>query len=151
MAIGIGACYRGRITRIAPFGAFAALEGTDGEQNGMIHISELSPGYVRQVSDLVSVGDSVTVKVLRIDERGRIALSRRQAMTEDEAAEERKRLSADRKKTADMPPPKDTRCHTAEDTAEDFEEMLRRFRAASEETLTVLRRSAHGRRTRRKR
>ena len=94
MAVGIGTCYQGRITRIVPWGAFVTLEGTDGIQNGLIHISELSSGYVKQVSDLVSVGDTVTVRVLHIDDRGRIALSRRQAMTEEEQAEERQRTSA---------------------------------------------------------
>ena len=148
MAVGIGVCYKGRITRIVPFGAFAALEDTDGIQNGMIHISELSPGYVRQVSDLVSVGDTVTVRVLRIDDRGRIALSRRQAMTEAEQEEELQRLSSAGKRTADGTSP--DAC--AEPAAEDgFEEMMRRFRSESEERLRTLRRSENSRRTRKKR
>ena len=148
MAVGIGACYLGRITRIVPWGAFVTLEGTDGIQNGLIHISELSSGYVKQVSDLVSVGDTVTVRVLHIDDRGRIALSRRQAMTEEEQAEERQRLSSDRRRTADGISSKKEAVDASEDG---FEEMMRRFRSESEERLKTLRRSENIRRTGKKR
>ena len=148
MAVGIGACYQGRITRIVPWGAFVTLEGTDGIQNGLIHISELSSGYVTQVSDLVSVGDTVTVRVLHIDDRGRIALSRRQAMTEEEQAEERKKLSRTGKRTADVTSSEATASNASEDG---FEEMMRRFRSESEERLKTLRRSENIRRTGKKR
>lgn len=148
MAVGIGACYQGRITRIVPWGAFVTLEGTDGIQNGLIHISELSSGYVTQVSDLVSVGDTVTVRVLRIDDRGRIALSRRQAMTEEEQAEERQRLSRTGKRTADVTSSEAAASNASEDG---FEEMMRRFRSESEERLKTLRRSENIRRTGKKR
>ena len=148
MAVGIGACYQGRITRIVPWGAFVTLEGTDGIQNGLIHISELSSGYVTQVSDLVSVGDTVTVRVLHIDDRGRIALSRRQAMTEEEQAEERKKLSSDRRRTVDGISSKNDAVDASEDG---FEEMMRRFRSESEERLKTLRRSENSRRMGKKR
>ena len=148
MAVGIGACYQGRITRIVPWGAFVTLEGTDGIQNGLIHISELSSGYVTQVSDLVSVGDTVAVRVLRIDDRGRIALSRRQAMTEEEQAEERQRLSRTGKRTADVASSEAAASNASEDG---FEEMMRRFRSESEERLKTLRRSENIRRTGKKR
>ena len=148
MAVGIGACYQGRITRIVPWGAFVTLEDTDGIQNGLIHISELSSGYVKQVSDLVSVGDTVTVRVLHIDDRGRIALSRRQAMTEEEQAEERKKLSRTGKRTADVASSEAAASNASEDG---FEEMMRRFRSESEERLKTLRRSENIRRTGKKR
>ena len=66
--------FQGKITRIMDFGAFAEiLPG----QEGMIHISELAPYRVDKVSDVVKVGDMVPVKVIKIDELGRINLSRR--------------------------------------------------------------------------
>ncbi len=142
MAIKVGDCFMGRITRIVPFGAFVALEECAGE--GMIHISEMSPAFIGEISDCAAVGDAVLVKVLRIDDRGRIALSRRQAMTEEEMAAERRRFS-----TGGRCAPKETTHDGA--VSCDFEEMLRRFRITSEETLTTLRRSAGTRRTRRKR
>ncbi len=66
--------FQGRITRIMDFGAFAEiLPG----QEGLIHISELAPFRVDQVTDIVQIGDIVPVKVVNIDELGRINLSRK--------------------------------------------------------------------------
>lgn len=66
--------FQGRITRIMDFGAFAEiLPG----QEGLIHISELAPFRVEKVSDIVKAGDIVPVKVVNIDELGRINLSRK--------------------------------------------------------------------------
>jgi len=66
--------FDGKITRILDFGAFAEiLPG----QEGMIHISELENYRVEKVTDVVKVGDVVPVKVIKIDELGRINLSRR--------------------------------------------------------------------------
>ena len=59
------------------FGAFVEIaSGTD----GMCHISELAEGYVKAVGDVVRVGDIVKVKVVMIDDQGRIKLSRKAAM-----------------------------------------------------------------------
>jgi polyribonucleotide nucleotidyltransferase len=58
------------------FGAFVqVLPGKD----GLVHISELAPWRVDQVTDIVKVGDKVNVKVIEIDEKGRINLSMKQA------------------------------------------------------------------------
>ena len=68
----VGEVFQGRVTRLINFGAFVEiLPG----QEGLIHISELAPFRVNQVSDIVNVGDTVTVKVLNIDELGRINLT----------------------------------------------------------------------------
>ena len=69
-----GEVFQGTITRILDFGAFAEiLPG----QEGLIHISELEPHRVEKVTDVVKVGDIVPVKVINIDELGRINLSRK--------------------------------------------------------------------------
>jgi polyribonucleotide nucleotidyltransferase len=56
----------------------------------MCHISELAEGYVKSVSDVVKVGDEIRVKVINVDDQGRIKLSRKAALAEspDEASEE---------------------------------------------------------------
>lgn len=70
----VGEEFQGKITRLMDFGAFAEiLPG----QEGLIHISELAPFRVEKVSDIVNVGDIVPVKVVQIDELGRINLSRK--------------------------------------------------------------------------
>ena len=62
---------------IKEFGAFVeVLPG----QEGLVHISELDEGYVAKVTDVVKMGDRITVKVIGIDEQGKIRLSRKAAL-----------------------------------------------------------------------
>lgn len=70
--IKVGEVFQGKIKRILDFGAFAELIPG---QEGMIHISKLAPYRVRKVEDIVKIGDIVPVKVIGIDEQGRIDLS----------------------------------------------------------------------------
>ncbi|MCO6459468.1 MAG: polyribonucleotide nucleotidyltransferase, partial [Pirellulaceae bacterium] len=75
----IGKIYDGRVTSIKDFGAFVEiLPGRD----GLCHISELSGGFVNSVSDVCSVGDSMKVLVIDVDEHSRVKLSRRRALEE---------------------------------------------------------------------
>ncbi|MBZ9578128.1 polyribonucleotide nucleotidyltransferase [Patescibacteria group bacterium] len=68
----VGEVFQGRVKRILEFGAFVEiLPG----QEGLIHISKLSDKRVRKVGDVVKIGDAVSVKVISIDEQGRINLS----------------------------------------------------------------------------
>jgi polyribonucleotide nucleotidyltransferase len=76
----LGKIYTGKVTSIKDFGAF--IEVSPG-QDGLCHISELSDGYVQKVTDVVSVGDTVRVKVILIDDTGRVKLSRKQALLEE--------------------------------------------------------------------
>lgn len=61
----IGMKVKGKITGLQPYGAFVAL---DKETQGLIHISELTHGYVKSIEDVVSVGEEVDVIVLDVDE-----------------------------------------------------------------------------------
>jgi polyribonucleotide nucleotidyltransferase len=68
----VGEVFQGRVTRILDFGAFVEiLPG----QEGLLHISQLAPGRVKKVEDVVKKGNVVPVKVISIDEQGRIDLS----------------------------------------------------------------------------
>jgi len=81
--IKIGAVYTGKVVAIKEFGCFVELAaGTD----GMVHVSELAHGYVKKVDEVVKVGDVVTVKVINIDDNGRIKLSRKAMLPVPEAA-----------------------------------------------------------------
>ena len=77
----VGAIYKGRVTRLMTFGAF--VEIAPGKE-GLVHISRLDVKRVDKVEDVVSVGDEVMVKVVEIDEQGRLNLSRRDALIEVE-------------------------------------------------------------------
>ncbi len=73
----VGKIYRGIVKRIVDFGAFVEiLPGTD----GLLHISQIGPGRVNKVTDVLSEGDQIEVMVLDIDKSGRIRLSRKEAM-----------------------------------------------------------------------
>ena len=75
----VGKLYYGKVVRIIPFGAFVELvPGKD----GMIHISKLENHRVEKVEDVLNVGDMTWVKVTDIDEKGRVNLSRRDALKE---------------------------------------------------------------------
>lgn len=69
----IGQVIEGKVTGIQPYGAFVAI---DGDTQGLVHISEIMHGYVKDINDYLSVGDTVNVKVIQIDEeKGKISLS----------------------------------------------------------------------------
>lgn len=79
----VGKIYSGRVSSIKDFGAF--VEVVPG-QDGLCHISELDTEYVKSADQVVKIGDMVRVKVLLIDDQGRIKLSRKAAMLEDASA-----------------------------------------------------------------
>ena len=76
MALEVGNIVEGTITGIAKFGAFVELPDN---KVGLVHISEVANEYVSDVNDYLKVKDKVKVKVITIDERGKIALSIKQA------------------------------------------------------------------------
>lgn len=77
----VGETYLGVVKRIMNFGAFTEI--LPGKE-GLIHISQLAPERVKQVEDVVKVGDEVLVKVIEIDRQGRINLSRKAALPKEE-------------------------------------------------------------------
>lgn len=78
----IGAIYRGKVVKLMNFGAFVEIApGKD----GLVHISKLDKQRVEKVEDIVSVGDEIVVKVMEIDNQGRINLSRKDALADLEA------------------------------------------------------------------
>ena len=72
----VGRIYTGKVKRIVNFGAFCEIApGKD----GLVHVSELADHFVKNVEDVVKVGEEIKVKVIGIDEQGRINLSKKQA------------------------------------------------------------------------
>jgi len=84
----IGAIYDGKVSSIKEFGAF--IEIAPG-RDGLCHISELDHGYVGRVDDVVGVGDKVQVKVIAIDDQGRVKLSRKALLTPPPEGEQQQR------------------------------------------------------------
>ena len=108
-----GKIVEGKVKSIAPFGAFIELEG--GVQ-GLVHISEISFGYVKEVSDHLNVGDVVKVKILSEGKNGRLDLSLKQANDKPAKPEFKP-----------APPEKLS-----------FEDMLSKFKKESDEKMSLL-------------
>ncbi|MBQ6446851.1 general stress protein 13 [Cytobacillus oceanisediminis] len=89
--IEVGSVIKGKVTGIQPYGAFVSL---DENTQGLVHISEVTHGYVKDINEFLKVGDEVNVKVLSIDENaGKIGLSIRateEAPAQPEAAKAKK-------------------------------------------------------------
>jgi polyribonucleotide nucleotidyltransferase len=68
----VGVVYDGKVVKIMDFGAFVNFLGS---RDGLVHISELAPQRVKAVGDVVNVGDTVKVKVIGMDDRGKVKLS----------------------------------------------------------------------------
>ena len=82
----VGEVYLGKVTKITTFGAFVEVLPN---KEGLVHISKLAKERVEKVEDIVSVGDEILVKVTEIDNQGRINLSRKDAIQDQEKKEDK--------------------------------------------------------------
>lgn len=122
----IGSILQGTITSVMPFGAFVDIGSNE---SGLVHISELSTKYVKDINGFVKKGDKVTVKVIKIDDNGKISLSMKQ--TEQPKPPVRKK----EKSVAASARP-DSFDWTARGSEElSFEDRLSRFKRESEEKI----------------
>lgn len=92
----VGTVIKGKVTGIKPFGAFVAL---DDETQGLVHISEVAHGYVKDIHDYLSVGDEVNVKVIKVED-GKISLSIRATEPAPKRIDNRPRPRSHPRKTA---------------------------------------------------
>lgn len=143
-----GEVIEGKVTGITNFGAFVALP--DGK-SGMVHISEVSDGFVRDIGEFLKVGDTVRVTVLNIDERGRISLSvKRAAQSKPDKIREngRRTDNAESERKPAVPPsefvPMGRRKAQGCDS---FEDMMTKFKADSSERFSDIKRSADSKRS----
>jgi general stress protein 13 len=81
----VGSIVEGKVTGIKPFGAFVAL---DEKKQGLVHISHIAHGYVKDINEQLTVGDQVKVKILSVDEEsGKISLSIKETQPKPERTE----------------------------------------------------------------
>lgn len=139
MPISIGDIYEGTVTGITNFGAFVSLpEG----KSGMVHISEVSNVYVKDINEFVKDGQSVKVKVIAIDEKGKISLSMKQAMPATPADEHKRREEKPAARTPAPNPPVYSDGWVPEPSGDaDFEGMMAKFKKQSEEKMSDFKRS----------
>lgn len=131
MAIEVGSKLEGKITGITHFGAFVLLPGG---VTGLVHISEISNEYVKDIRDHLKVNDPVMVKVINVDPDGKIGLSIKQA---DDNWVPPSAPSGGHGGGHGRGP----RSHGGGPTRQTFEDKMSRFMKDSEERLQALRRS----------
>ena len=87
MDLSPGDIVEGVVTKVAKFGAFVDLENG---KSGLVHISEIADTFVKDINNHIAEGDEVKVKVLSIDEKGKIALSIKDAIEKKEEPKDEK-------------------------------------------------------------
>ncbi len=142
MQIEEGSILRGKVTGIAPFGAFVELEAG---KTGLVHISEVSSEYVDDINKHLTNGQNVKVKVISVDENGKISLSIKKAV-EDKP----KKKAADKPRTSGGikgAPEVFEFSHKKKDMEDmSFEDKLLKFKQDSEEKIQDLKRNTEGKR-----
>lgn len=149
MSIEVGSVVEGVVTGITNFGAFVELPGG---KVGLIHISEVADVYVRDVKDFLKEQDKVKVKVLTVDERGKIGLSIKQ-LQEPKPVERTvsapgvgyNNNSCNRPPAPRRPPANDFR-RPNRFNAPSFEDKLTKFLKDSDERLTDLKKNTDSKR-----
>lgn len=136
----IGTIVEGKITGLTAFGAFVSLP--DGK-SGMVHISEVSNTFVKDIKEFLKEGQEVKVKVVSISEEGKISLSIKKA--EEPAREERPRQSRPNR-NSDRPRANVWQGQQKQPKeAMSFEDMMAQFKAVSDEKMSDLKRSTESR------
>lgn len=145
-----GKILSGKITGITNFGAFVDLG--DGV-TGMVHISEISTSYVKDINEQVKVGDVVEVKVLPSEKKGKIALSIKQAIKEKTPQQSNNRITPERRGRAPKLPETDLHAKPAEfdwfkpqESDMSFEDKLNKFKQASDERMHDIKRNMESKR-----
>jgi S1 RNA binding domain protein len=123
MELTVGGIYEGKVTGIAKYGAFVVM---DGGKSGLVHISEVASNYVKDINEHLTVGQEVKVKVLSIDEKGKINLSIKKAVEPERKPQAKPQArpveSWERPQAAPM----------------NFEDMLSKFKQESDEKIQKL-------------
>lgn len=135
MQIEIGSVYDGTVTGLTNFGAFVKL--SDGT-TGMVHISEVAAEYVSDISQHLSEGDEVKVKVIDINEKGKVSLSIKKALPEPEKPKQNKPRQQNKNANRGW-----SGARQEEPSGPmSFEEMMAKFKAQSEDKMSDLKRSS---------
>ncbi len=158
MSIEVGSKISGKVSGITNFGAFIDLgEG----KTGLVHISEVSDTFIKDIKDVLKVGDDVTVKVMSIGDDGKIGLSIRRAVDKPESAAPARRESSyqgrreggggrdsggGRSSGGYQNQRNDRNNRNAVPKKEDFDSLMTSFLKDSDDRLTSLKRNTEGKR-----
>ena len=140
MQLEVGQIYEGIVKGITQYGAFVEVtcEGEPKVVTGMVHISEITNSFVKDIHDYLSENDTVKVKVIGVTPQGKISMSIKQAAAGEEQAQEQRQ-----KKRREAPKPRVWEPKRSVPQSEmTFEDMLLRFKQHSEENICDLKRGS---------
>ena len=137
MEFGVGSILEGKVTGITKFGAFVELPGG---RTGMVHISEVASTFVKEIRDYVTENQTIKVKILNINEDGKISLSMKRAVDPPP----RTGNSAPRQQRPGRPGSYEWQSRRNEGGT--FEEMMSRFKQTSDEKMSDLKRCMESKR-----
>lgn len=142
--VNVGEIVECTVEQIMPYGAFVRITSTG--RKGMIHISELSYSFVKNITDVLNVQDKIQAKVIRIDERGRIDLSLKQTQEPPQRKPERRAAPMNRSprehrdftQTRDFHAMQSSYREANPEEADSFEKKMASFLKTSEAKITDL-------------
>ena len=155
MSIEVGNILPGKVTGITNFGAFVDLGN---RKTGLVHISEVSNSYIKDIKDVLTVGDEVQVKVMEISGDGKVSLSIRRASADfsEETVEEKPKFQksaprnqegqGSKKPYSAQSAPSFEKKSPSQAKVNDFDAMMSSFLKDSEDRLTSLKRNTEGKR-----
>ena len=129
MQLEVGKIVDGKVTGITNFGAFVQM---DGGKTGLVHISEVALSFVKDINEFLKEGDEVKVKVLSVDDSGKVSLSIKKALEEES------------KKQARVPAQVSFGGSSADMS---FEEKMKQFMQDSEEKMSAIKRNMDNKRS----
>ena len=129
MQLEVGKIVDGKVTGITNFGAFVQLEGG---KTGLVHISEVAISYVKDIHEHLKENDEVRVKILSVDDKGKISLSIKKALEEEQ------------KKQAKVPAQVSFGGSSADMS---FEDKMKQFMQDSEEKMSAIKRNLDNKRS----
>lgn len=138
MAIETGSIVSGKITGITDFGAFVDIGNG---KSGMIHISEVSTGFVKDIREHLTVGQEVDAKVISVSPEGKISLSISK-LEESEGKEKKEKIPEKKQETKRSAPKVWTgqKSNVQSGEKQTFEDMMAQFKKISEDKMSDLKR-----------
>lgn len=134
MQLEIGKIYTGKVKGITQYGAFVDI---DGGGSGMVHISEIANTFVNEIRDHLTENQEVKVKVIGINEAGKVSLSIKKAVPNPEPQQKLKRQNDNRRGKPNIYEPK----KSVPQSEMSFEDMISHFKQSSEERICDIKRN----------
>ena len=138
MAFEKGQIVEGKVTGIMNYGAFVDLGDNT---SGMVHISEVAPVFVKEIKDHLTVGQTVKVKILDIDEKGKISLSIKQAEPRPQGGSRRSGGFGGRQQGG-RGGSDNYDWNRRQNSSDDFDDMLSKFMASSDEKISGMKKDS---------